>query len=104
MTGPTFTGIIKAVDANSITFGGEGGEKVFKLTPGAKVTTGKDGGKLTDFQPGMKVTVTLTSDSSAALSVSGGPRGDKEGEKKPEKKPETKPEKKPEKKPDTDDE
>ena len=85
VSGTNFTGVIKQLDATSITIGGEKNDRVVKLAAGGKVMVGEKEGKLGDLKAGDKVTVTLSSDESAAvLIVSGGakPVGDKP---KPEK-------------------
>ena len=95
ISGQKFTGVVKAVTADSLTIGGKQ-ERTVKLAAGAKVMIqGKDG-KLTDLAEGAKVFVQLTADDSAALLVTdGGVAGDKP---KPGAKPEgDKPGVKPEK-------
>jgi RNA polymerase sigma factor (sigma-70 family) len=95
VTGPAVSGLVVVVDASSITInaGKEGSPIpiVIKVTPETKAQIGKNG-KLSDLQPGDKVTAVLTTDQSSALQISGGFKGDKppgdkkpEGEKKPEK-------------------
>lgn len=85
VAGSTFTGLIKQIDTTSITIGTEKNDRVVKLAAGGKVLVGEKEGKLADLQVGDKVTVTLTSDESAAVRIQGG------GAKKPGDKP--KPEK-----------
>ena len=80
VSGTNFTGVIKQLDSTTITIGGEKNDRVVKLAAGGKVMIGEKEGKLADLKAGDKVTVTLSSDESAAvLIVSGGakPIGDK---------------------------
>ncbi len=85
VSGTNFTGVIKQLDATTITIGGEKNDRVVKLAQGGKVMVGEKEGKLADLKAGDKVTVTLSSDESAAVLIQSGgvkPTGDKP---KPEK-------------------
>ena len=80
VTGATFTGVIKQVDATSVTVGGEKNDRVVKLATGGKVLVGEKEGTLADLKAGDKVTVTLASDESGAVQIQSGvkkPTGDK---------------------------
>lgn len=83
VTGDTVTGIVKAADASSVTFGGEGGDKVFKTNADTRVTVNGKPGKAADLKPGDKASVTLTSTGAAALAITAGtkPDGERPGEK-----------------------
>jgi RNA polymerase sigma factor (sigma-70 family) len=93
VTGPTITGLLTAVDFDTqqdiVSFTVAVGDKeekpttrTFKLAGGRKAATGKVG----ELLPGDKVTVTLTTDQSAVLSISGGrPKEGGDKPKKPEK-------------------
>jgi RNA polymerase sigma factor (sigma-70 family) len=86
VTGPTFNGVVKQIDASTITVGNEKVDRVFKLAPGGKVMFGEKEGKFADVKAGDRVTVTLASDDSGAVLIvvgakrEGGdkPKGDKE--------------------------
>jgi ribosomal 50S subunit-recycling heat shock protein len=85
VAGLTFTGVIKQIDATTVTIGNEKTDRVVKLAAGGKVMIGEKEGKLADLKVGDKVQVTLTSDDSAATLIQSGgkkPAGDKP---KPEK-------------------
>jgi RNA polymerase sigma factor (sigma-70 family) len=83
ITGSTLNGIIKQVDAASITLDGEKKPRTIKVADGKVVINGKDV-KLADLRAGDKVTITLTTDESAALLVSAARSEGEKGE-KPEK-------------------
>jgi RNA polymerase sigma factor (sigma-70 family) len=81
VAGITFGGTIKQIDATSLTVGNEKTDRVMKLAPGGKVMIGEKEGKLADLKVGDRVSVTMTSDESAAVLVQSGvkkPTGDKE--------------------------
>lgn len=86
VTGPTFNGVVKQIDASTITVGNEKVDRVFKLAPGGKVMFGEKEGKFADVTAGARVSVTLASDDSGAVLIvvgakrEGGdkPKGDKE--------------------------
>lgn len=87
VAGITFFGVIKQLDQSSVTIGGEKSDRVVKLAAGGKVMIGEKEGKLADLKVGDKVSVTLTSDESAAVMIQGGikkPTGDKPKPEKPE--------------------
>ncbi|MBA4065104.1 MAG: hypothetical protein C0501_15600 [Isosphaera sp.] len=76
--GETFTGTVRQVDLATVTVNvkgekGKGGDRVLKLADGGTVTAGGKDVKLTDLKEGDVVTVTLTADASAALTVVAGP-------------------------------
>jgi ribosomal 50S subunit-recycling heat shock protein len=79
IAGFTFTGVVKQIDTTSITIGTEKNDRVLKLATGGKVLLGEKEGKLADLKVGDKVTVTLTSDESAAAQIQSG--GKKSGDK-----------------------
>jgi hypothetical protein len=85
VTGPSVTGLLTAVDVagkvTSVTLdvGSKDGTpalKVFELAPAARVSVGGKDVKLAELE-GTKVTVVLTADGSAALSVTSGNKADK---------------------------
>jgi len=91
VSGLTFGGTIKQMDATSVTIGTEKNDRVVKLVADARVIAGGKEMKLAELKVGDRVLVTLASDESGAvLIVVGGkkPEGDKpkpEGDKpKPE--------------------
>jgi RNA polymerase sigma factor (sigma-70 family) len=90
VAGPTFFGVVKQTDSATVTVGaGErGNDRVLKLAPAGKVMIGEKEGKLADLKAGDKVSVTMTSDESAAVRIVAGarrpagdrPKPDKESE------------------------
>jgi hypothetical protein len=99
ITGQKFTGLVRAVTADSLTIVGKPEDRTVKLAAGGKVMIQGKEGKLTDLAEGAKVFVQLSTNDSGALLVSDGftPGGDKPKPKpgvKPEgDKPKVKPEK-----------
>jgi hypothetical protein len=90
VTGQSVTGLLTAADATTVTLdvGSKDGTpalKVFELAPGARVSIGGKDVKTTELEVGDKVTVVLTADGSAALSVTTGNKSDKPKGDKPEK-------------------
>ena len=91
VAGPTFAGSVKRIDATTITIGNERTDRVLKLAEGGTVMIGEKAGKLSDLKVGDRVTVTMTSDESAAVKIAAGakrptgdrPKGDKEKEDEP---------------------
>jgi RNA polymerase sigma factor (sigma-70 family) len=80
VTGSTATGILKEVDASSITLAAEKAARVYKITAGTKVTVDGKDAKVADLKAGDKVTVTLTADEAAVLTIGAGsakPDGEK---------------------------
>jgi RNA polymerase sigma factor (sigma-70 family) len=84
VTGPSLTGVIKQVDATGVTLDGKNAPRTFKLAANGKVTINGKDAQLADLKAGDKVTITLTTNESAALSISGG-KSDDEKPVKPEK-------------------
>ena len=86
VAGATFIGVVKQIDATTITIGNEKFDRVLKLVEGGKVMIGEKEGKLADLKVGDRVSVTMNSDESAAVKIVGGvkkptgdkPKGDKE--------------------------
>jgi RNA polymerase sigma factor (sigma-70 family) len=72
VAGPTFFGTVKQIDATSITVGTEKSDRVFKLATVGKVMIGEKEGKVADLKVGDRVSVTLSSDESAAVLIVGG--------------------------------
>ena len=92
VTGEAVTGILVEVSPDHVGLSGGKESKApprkIRLAPGGKVHVGKaTDAKLTDLKPGDKVTAVMTTDGTAALTISGGGRereGDPKGA-KPEK-------------------
>jgi hypothetical protein len=82
IAGPTFGGAVKQIDKSEITIGNEKADRVLKLVPTTKVVIGGKDAKLADLKVGDRVNVTLSSDETAAVLITGGVKRD--GEKEPE--------------------
>jgi predicted RNA-binding protein with TRAM domain len=80
VAGPTFNGVVKQIDSATVTIGNEKNDRVLKLAAAGKVMIGEKGGKLADLKVGDRVSVTMTSDESAAALIVVGvkkPAGDR---------------------------
>jgi RNA polymerase sigma factor (sigma-70 family) len=86
VSGPTFGGSVKQIDASTITVGNEKTDRVLKLSPATKVTADGKAAKLADLKAGDRVQVTLSADEAAAVLIAA-------GEKRTGDKPKPKPEK-----------
>jgi RNA polymerase sigma factor (sigma-70 family) len=85
VSGSTFVGAVKQIDANNITIGNEKTDRVLKLLPGTKVTVNGKDAKVADLKTGDRVQVTLTADESGALVVASGEKTGDKPKPKPEK-------------------
>lgn len=85
ISGSSITALIKEVDATSITLASEKKPRTITLAARGEVIIDGKKAKLADLKPGDKVTVTLTADESAAMSIVAGSKGDDEKGKKPTK-------------------
>jgi RNA polymerase sigma factor (sigma-70 family) len=82
IAGPTFGGAVKQIDRSEITIGNEKADRVLKLLPTTKVVIGGKDAKVADLKVGDRVNVTLSSDETAAVLITGGVKRD--GDKEPE--------------------
>jgi ribosomal 50S subunit-recycling heat shock protein len=82
-TGETFAAVVRQADGQSVTVAAKidkaKDERVVKLATAGKVTIDGKPAKLADLNPGDKVTITLTTDGSAALAITSAAK-DKEEE------------------------
>jgi RNA polymerase sigma factor (sigma-70 family) len=85
VSGPTFGGSVKQIDAGSITVGNEKTDRVLKLSAATKVTIDGKAAKLADLKTGDRVQVTLSADETSALLIAA---GEKRAGDKPKPKPE----------------
>jgi RNA polymerase sigma factor (sigma-70 family) len=87
VSGPTFTGVVAKVEADTVAFEGEKPRSV-KLAPNGKVVIDGKAAKLADVKPGDKLTVTLASDAEkGAILIVGGTRPGGDGDKPAGEKP-----------------
>jgi RNA polymerase sigma factor (sigma-70 family) len=72
VSGPTFGGSVKQIDATTITVGNEKTDRVLKLSPATKVTVDGKAAKLADLKTGDRVQVTLSADEATAVLIAAG--------------------------------
>jgi RNA polymerase sigma factor (sigma-70 family) len=76
VSGLSFSGSIKRIDGDTLTVGNEKFDRVLKLAAGGKVVVDGKDLKVSDLKVGDRVTVTLTSDDSAAVLIAVGKKGE----------------------------